>query len=102
MSREAVRQRTILPLPSRSSSFFFLLTLSPSRKLPSTPTPLHSGSPRLDTTREFEKTLKQIEKRIEDLADLSRSCNLDIDPSIQAVRAQLEALRTTARPADPR
>jgi hypothetical protein len=52
----------------------------------------------LDATREFDKTLKQIEKRIEELQALSRSCQLDVASSIQAVLTQLEAVRHSANP----
>ena len=90
--------RTILSPAPHPSSFFFLLTPPPPTEIPF-PLQLHSGISRLDATREFDKALKQIEKRIEELETLSRSCHLDIASSIQALRAQLDSLRKTAHPA---
>lgn len=91
-------RRPIVSPTSHPSSFFFLLTPTPPAALPF-PLQLHSGISRLDATREFDKALRQIEKRIEELDILSRSCHLDIASSIQALRAQLDALRKTAHPA---
>lgn len=58
-----------------------------------------SGTSRLDPTREFDKALKQIEKRIEELESLAQTLRVDLDSPIQALRARLEALRKTAHPA---
>ncbi|MCC6740788.1 MAG: hypothetical protein IT452_17225 [Planctomycetia bacterium] len=53
----------------------------------------------MDPTREFDKALKQIEKRIEELESLAHGLRIDLDSPIQALRARLEALRRTAHPA---
>jgi hypothetical protein len=52
----------------------------------------------LDATREFDKTLKQIEKRIEELEALSASCQLDVAVTIRALRVQVDAVRKSAHP----